>query len=92
MSQQTNLIIGEIRAELGHAQVARGYDSAHDDRHEQGELASAAIAYIMGDASMWPFDAQRFHVRHGHHRDELIKAAGLIISEIARLDRAGRTK
>lgn len=86
MSLQTNLILGEVRAELAHAQVSKGFDAQHDDQLDAGQLGRAAVAYIMLDPTFWPFGPGTY--KPEARRDDLIRAAGFIVSEIARIDRA----
>lgn len=69
----------------------KGWSSEHDDdAHLDDEMACAAAAYVLHDtihrsASVtmrpWP-------IKFGDRRDNLVKAAALIIAEIERLDRA----
>lgn len=78
-----------------------GYDDAHDDRHEDFALSSAAIAYLM-DARLrgttghgftespppdWPWEITDWKTKN--IRQALVVAAALVIAEIERLDRAG---
>lgn len=75
-------------------QFDAGYDEAHDDDHDGGELIQAAVHLATtydpnytGDAvGDWPFveDAPRFD----DPRDGLAMAAALLAAEIDRLDRA----
>ena len=76
-----------------------GFDTGHDDRHPEGELARAASAYAFfgsltgyARAAMaeefpedWPFSADWW--KPTDRRGDLIKAAALIIADIERIDR-----
>lgn len=79
---------------------AEGYDAAHDDEHEPGELARAGAAYAISARShvvekrssglwqiatqVWPF--QEPMKLYGFRRD-LVKASALILAEGERFDR-----
>lgn len=56
----------------------------HDDEHLDGELANAAMAYISSNHKLWPF-ADGWKPRS--RREDLVRAAALLIAEIERLDR-----
>lgn len=81
-----------------HRQVSEeGYDSGHDrgPDHDDGQLATAAAAYALHGkffdhipATVWPWDHTLFKPRA--RRDNLVRAAALILAEIDRLDRAAR--
>jgi hypothetical protein len=84
----------EIAVERRRHVEKEGYDAAHDDQHEHGELALAAACYAMDGvglgnprgATHWPWGADEFKSRD--HRSNLIRAGALIVAEIERLDRA----
>ena len=72
-----------------------GFTAEHDDRHQRGELAFAAIAYLMAlvnpnaAQSWWPSWSISYEwFKPGSMRRMLVKAAALIIAEIERRDRA----
>lgn len=75
--------------------LTKGYDAAHDDEHDRGELALAAACYALAVtdctdqsliyATIWPFE-QRFWKPKGK-RHNLEVAAALIVAELARLQR-----
>jgi len=92
----------ELIAQERQRQIVReGYDHAHDDAHDQGELAAAAIAYaspfesikakslINGDhiCDVWPFELDGFKPKD--RISDLVRAGALIAAEIDRLQRAG---
>lgn len=56
----------------------------HDDEHAKGQLARAAAAYAASDESLWPF-ADGWKPRS--RREDLVRAAALLIAEIERMDR-----
>lgn len=79
----------------------KGYTAAHDDDHENGELAKAAIAYAIPNRNAaesvywWPWSNPSPVVNHNVHNPrgrqsrvrELAKAGALIAAEIDRLRR-----
>lgn len=84
--------------------LEEGFDAAHDDDHDNGELARAAACYAMGAAWLemhrmgdgqgnivdvpvrWPWAPAWWKPKS--RRRDLVRAAGLLIAEIERLDRA----
>jgi hypothetical protein len=98
-------VVAEIAAERRRQIKVEGWTAEHDDQHDCGELAFAAACYAQtaairqcndehiapgdhGSPSGWPFEADAWKPRNS--RDELIRAAALIVAEIERLDRAER--
>lgn len=75
-----------------------GWTPEHDDRHGQGEMASAAAAYAVASIapgefqdchpSLWPWDFIWW--KSSARRRMLVKAGALILAEIERLDRAAQ--
>lgn len=86
----------DVIAERKRQTDAEGYDTAHDDEHDIGELAAAAAAYAAHSASVsgclqpgeansiWPW-ARGFKPKTP--REDLVRAGALILAEIERLDR-----
>jgi hypothetical protein len=84
-----------------HRQVTKeGWTPAHDDGHDEGELAFAAACYALEanagsnlfdrsrqDAlrELWPFNAHWWKPKD--RRSDLVRAGALIAAEIDRLDR-----
>lgn len=75
-----------------------GYDEAHDDEHDRGELVKAAQCYMMPHVRShsvsidepphgWPFEPEVYHIGDSQI-DRLTKAAAFIAAEISRLKRA----
>jgi len=64
-----------------------GFDAPHDDNWNRGELKEAAIVYIDKHLkrSRWPFG--EFWYRPKDERQNLVRAAAMLIAEIDRLDR-----
>lgn len=69
----------------------------HDDAHEGGELAEAAMCYAdpaahaqLGIPSQWPWVAEWWKPRD--RRRNLVRAGALILAEIERIDRAEQVK
>lgn len=97
-------VIEEVAAERKRQQEAEGWDTHHDDLHDQGSLATAAAAYALHAGDMvnpnrdayqlhppafWPFDLEWWKPKTP--RRDLIRAAALIVAEIERLDRAAHS-
>lgn len=70
--------------------ILKGWDAEHDDQHTRGEMAWAANAYFLHDTvDSWAIGVSApWPIEFGEQRDNLVKAAALIIAEIERLDRA----
>jgi hypothetical protein len=81
--------IEDVIAERQRQALEKGYTPEHDDGHKSGELVMAAIAYIDTDEQLWPWGEESFKPRNRRH--DLARAAALLIAEIERLDRVGRT-
>lgn len=95
MGPQAILDIAEERAR----QIRQeGFTAEHDDRHANGDLASAAACYCMAAAgyhhdgqdfgdppAYWPWAVSWWKPRDP--RRDLVRAAALISAEIERLDR-----
>jgi len=92
-------VLGEILIERC-AQIEReGYSLQHDDQFVDGQLANAASCYACRAASRdwyrkefetmpaggWPFSYRKWKPKT--RRQDLIRAAALIVAEIERLDR-----
>lgn len=93
-----------IAAERLRQITAEGYDWAHDDEHDEGELALAAAAYAMtsigevedrGNGEVWwPWRSRHdaadgFKPTYGVR--DLVRAGALIAAEIDRLQRCVST-
>lgn len=92
-------VIAERRRQIN----SEGYDIAHDDEHVNDEIAAYATFYAMPPAVRdWPAEETGYGAtwgqavipanwgpaKPGNRRQELVKAAALLIAEIERLDRA----
>lgn len=90
--------IDDIVVERKRQIEVEGWDSAHDDKHDEGEMAAAAGCYAFASGSLvtwdcfrtvadavWPWDKGWWKPKG--HRQNLIKAGALIVAEIERLDR-----
>lgn len=103
MGKQTDWTLNalnDIAVERNH-QVDRGFDSAHDAQHVQGEIAVAAGLIAAGTAEgfeltspggSWMDDlAAKVAAHYGDDRRyRLVIAGAMIVAEIERLDRAER--
>ncbi len=88
----------DVVAERQRQISAEGWTSEHDDQYNDGELANAALCYVMSSFleevftikrkpdQLWPFDHKWW--KPTTPRRDLVKAAALILAEIERIDRA----
>ncbi len=96
MATGAQLILDERQRQM----EKEGWSPKHDDDHENGMLAQAAIAYIEADEadlhgdnlytpaySFWPWDSESWKPKD--RLSNLIRAGALIAAEIDRLQRAG---
>ena len=86
----------DVLAERQRQQAVEGWTPEHDDEHNCGELAMAAVCYINETGAVnrnggkpwgWPLDSSWW--KPDDRRRNLVKAGALILAEIERLDRAG---
>lgn len=80
----------DVAAERRRQLEAEGWTPEHDDEHESGDLAGAAVCYVMHHisgfvAGFWPWELRWFKPKE--RRRDLVRAAALIVAEIERLDR-----
>lgn len=103
MTEHTDRVIAEIAAERRRQIEAEGFHVDHDDEHGAGELAAAAACYALeGSASDWDSAFPRTELPDGvpvawpweppwwkprSNRENLVRAAALIVAEIERIDR-----
>ncbi|ASJ58960.1 hypothetical protein KEM44_20970 [Sinorhizobium meliloti] len=88
--------IKDVIAERERQQTVEGWTASHDDKHDMGQLAGAAVCYVVHGLrsaakhsvhrSYWDWDEEWF--KPTSRRRDLVKAAALILAEIERLDRA----
>lgn len=95
----TALVLDDVARERDRQIVKKGYTFEHDDKHVQGEIAQAAIAYAQASLReelnlddddlqvFWPWEDPRFEP-DDDRRGNLIKAIALLVAEVERLDRA----
>ena len=74
-----------IAAERQRQIDAEGWTPEHDDLHDGGELAYAAVGYIKRDRAEFPLS---WTFKPGDRVRDLVKAGALIAAEIDRLNRA----
>jgi hypothetical protein len=95
----------DVLAERRRQVEAEGYNSTHDDQHEFGEIALAAVCYLLPEAErdiepegwdrtigerFWPWDWKCWNPKD--RRSDLVRGCALGIAEIERLDRASTQK
>ncbi len=77
-------------------QIDMGYTQEHDDEETMCQLAIAAACYatsspyLGSETIQYPWEPESW--KPGTYRDNLIKAAALIVAEIERLDRIAAKK
>jgi hypothetical protein len=64
---------------------AKGYTLDHDDQHTAGELVSAALCHLTGQADDWPWPDRAPTI----DRADAHRAAGLLVAELDRVARVG---
>jgi hypothetical protein len=85
----------DVLDERKRQQSAEGWTPEHDDLHDTGELAIAAACYCAavgpsktgGTPIAWPWPG---FWKPKDRRNNLVRAAALLLAEIERLDRAAR--
>lgn len=89
-----------IAAERRRQVEKEGWDSGHDDEHDEEQLACAGACYAMPPkvrvrslldgtllSHLWPWDREWWKPRPRDRIRELVKAGALIAAEIDRLQR-----
>jgi len=70
------------------------WDYTHDDQYTHRELCRAAIAYAnddgLTDPTDWPWGKDDWKPKS--YRENLVRAAALLIAEIERIDRLSNTE
>lgn len=92
-------VIEEISAERQRQRDEEGWTDEHDDKHDDGSLATAAACYavsaVYGSNSemskniftrLWRWSVLWWKPKS--RRRDLVRAAALLVAEIERLDRA----
>ena len=101
-----NPALSDVIAERKRQIEAEGWTAGHDDSHESGDLAYAGAAYSLhAGCVLNPLDQTGFPGtppsfwnwgfkwwKPSTPRRDLVKAAALILAEIERIDRAGKTE
>lgn len=87
--------VDDIASERWRQIFEEGWTHAHDDRHSRGEMAAAAVTYLLHGAQSpaemrstpvrWPWSADWWKPKD--RRADLVRAGALIAAEIDRLDR-----
>ena len=92
----------DVLAERERQVNVEGWTPAHDDEHDQGEMAVAAACYALAStwlsewartnvvAKYWPWDLKWF--KSEDSRRNLVKAGALVLAEIERRDRGEQAK
>ena len=85
-----------IAAERKRQIEKEGYSPEHDDKHEHGEIARGAAAYLLAGSTnrlaqeIWPWpDGDGFKPTPADRMRELTKAGAMLVAEMERLQRAG---
>lgn len=83
----------DVMAERERQKSVEGWTEAHDDQHTRGEMVAAASTYALATIIRglsvdlyWPWDMKWWKPKKP--RQNLVRAAALIVAEIERLDRA----
>ncbi|MGQ9945983.1 hypothetical protein [Pseudomonas aeruginosa] len=98
----------DVQAERRRQVEAEGWTPEHDDEHDSGEIACAAVCYALPpahpariegalgrygrDPNIWPWTRDWWKPAPNDRRRELIKAGAVVLAEIERLDRAAATQ
>jgi len=91
MSNELNQAALDVLAERQRQISAEGWTPEHDDDHDDGSLGKAAAVYAISfpgfptDMTYWPWPREAFKPKD--RRQNLVRAAALLIAEIDRLDR-----
>lgn len=87
--------IEAIAAERRRQVASENWSPEHDDAHESGELARAAVCYaqeaggrLVCPPKLWPWEASWWKPKD--RRSDLVRAGALIAAEIDRIDRANK--
>lgn len=103
----TSAATRDVIAERDRQIKSEGYDLEHDDVHQNDEIAAYATFYAMPPAARdWPAEETGYGMTWGQaiipadwgppkpcdRRQELVKAAALLVAEIERMDRAKKTE
>lgn len=87
---QVAAVLSEVGRERLRQCDALGFDAKHDDCHRGGGLLALATAYVMSARGQTPMGLPegfgRFRAAKSH-REDLIRAAAVIVAEVERLDR-----
>lgn len=90
----------DVAAERFRQVEVEGWTADHDDTHGAAQMGYAAAAYVLSAAGhygpdrarwvpgFWPWDRHWWKPRSP--REDLVRAAALIVAEIERLDRAAK--
>ena len=85
----------ELIAEERATHEAKGWDAAHDDLHDKGQMARVASDLAGNDTDSLEWASDPWGLVHKHRNDrvkQLVIAGALIAAEIDRLQRLSKTK
>lgn len=80
----------DVLAERRRQVVELGFTDGRDARYINGELFRAACCYAKGTMVGWPWDRCWWNPQS--HRQNVVRAAALLLAEIDRIDYVGGTK
>ena len=96
INSPTANVLAEVAAERLRQQTSEGWTPEHDDTHDAGQMAGAAACYSLTaiehsgpNATIdfhWPWSRSWWKPKD--KRNNLVRAAALLVAEIERLDRA----
>ncbi len=90
--------MSDVMAERDRQENVEGFTADHDDQYDDGQLERAAASYALFDCrrvghwfinDIWAWSSKWWKPRS--HRENLVRAAALLIAAIEKIDRASST-